>query len=88
MLGIILSCYKEFEKRIEYASKDGVKSNSYDIVKNYVNTIIGKFNRKQVLINCPSIGRASVANALKKLTEEGIIKKEGSGKATYYVRLK
>ena len=29
----------------------------------------------------PSIGKASVENSLKKLTEEGVIKKHGKGKA-------
>lgn len=33
MLGIILSCYREFESRIILTSKTGKKSNAYDIVK-------------------------------------------------------
>ena len=34
----------------------------------------------------PSIGKASVENALKKLTEEGFIERHGKGKATFYTR--
>lgn len=34
----------------------------------------------------PSIGKASVENALKKLLEEGIVQRHGKGKATFYTR--
>ena len=33
LLGIILSCYREFESRVSLAAKTGKKSNAYDIVK-------------------------------------------------------
>ena len=33
---------------------------------------------------CPKIGRASVENALKKLCDDGIIKKHGGGRSIYY----
>ena len=47
MLGVILSCYREFEERITVVEKAGNKSTSYDIVKAYVSEKIGNFrNRK------------------------------------------
>ncbi|KIR02526.1 hypothetical protein P261_01341 [Lachnospiraceae bacterium TWA4] len=84
MLGIILSCYREFEKRIDIARESGIKSTSYDIVKKYVLNQIGLFTKKDVLLGCPSIGSSSVESALKKLVEEGIIIREGAGRKTCY----
>ena len=39
MLGIILSCYREFESRITIAAKTGRKSTAYDIGKDIVQRI-------------------------------------------------
>lgn len=86
MLGIILYCYREFESRITIASKTGKKSNAYDIVKAYTETTIGKFSKQDALISCPSLGSSSVESALKKLVEEGVIIRTGSGRKTMYVK--
>ena len=34
----------------------------------------------------PTVGKASVENSLKKLTEEGAIERHGKGKSTFYTR--
>lgn len=34
----------------------------------------------------PSIGKSSVENAIKKLIEEGVLVKHGSGRSVYYTR--
>ena len=47
---------------------------------------VGKFTGAEVVAHCPSIGRSSALAALKKLTEEGLIIREGSGRSTFYVR--
>lgn len=86
MLGILLSCYKDFESRISITSQAGLKNTAYDIVKKYTLTTLGKFSKRDVLVACPSIGSSSVESALKKLVEEGLIKKMGSGRSTMYVR--
>ncbi len=86
MLGIILSCYKDFESRIMLANETGVKSTSYDIVKTYTMNKVGKFTKKEVLIACPRLGSSSVESALKKLVEEGFIRRIGQGRSTVYVR--
>ena len=64
----------------------GVKSSAYDVVKSYVDNKLGKFNAADVLANCPSIGRTSVFNALKRLVEEGFIEKHGKRQQAYYVK--
>lgn len=63
MLGIILSCYREFESRIILTSKTGKKGNAYDIVKAYTEKTIGKFSKQDALVSCPSLGSSSVESA-------------------------
>ena len=86
MLGIILSCYREFESRIRVARDSGVKSTSYDIVKEYAVNKLGTFTKMDALTGCPSLGSSSVEAALKRLVSEGIIEKIGAGRKTHYVR--
>ena len=86
MLGIILSCYREFESRITITAKAGRKSTAYDIVKTYTESTLGKFSKQDTLIACPSLGSSSVESALKRLVEEGAIIRTGAGRKTMYMR--
>lgn len=86
MLGIILKCYREFEERLTISEKSGKRSNSYDIVKTYVNSTIGTFTKRDAMENCPSLGSSSVESALKKLVEDGTIIRKGRGRASHYIR--
>lgn len=87
MLQIVLGCYMEFEERVGVMEETGVKSSSYDVVKAYVDNKLGKFTPADVLAECPSVGRTSIFNALKKLIEEGYIEKHGERKAAFYVKV-
>ena len=86
MLQAILACYTEFEERVGLMSESGSGSTAYDIVKRYTEEKIGKFTGADVVAHCLSIGRSSALAALKKLTEEGKIIRQGSGRSTFYVR--
>ena len=86
MLGIVLSCYREFENRINIVHSAGTKSTSYDIVKTSALDKIGKFSKQDILISCPSLGSSSVESALKKLVDEGILVRIGAGRKTLYAR--
>ena len=86
MLGVMLACYRDFESRITIAESAGSKSTAYDIVKNYASQKLGKFTKQDVFISCPSIGRASIEAALKKLTEEGFMVRMGAGRSTCYAK--
>ena len=86
MLAIILSCYREFDQRVNVVQGSGIKSTSYDIVKAYVGKCIGKFSKQEVLVHCPSLGSSSVEAALKKLVAEGTLIKIGAGRNTRYVK--
>ena len=86
MLGIILSCYREFEKRIQTVHMTGTKSTSYDIVKSFVQNTLGKFSKQDVLVGCPSLGSSSAEAVLKKLVEEHYLVRIGAGRKTTYAR--
>ncbi len=86
MLQVILSCYTEFEDKVNLLTASGVKSTSYDVVRRFVEGKIGKFTGADVLTNCPSIGRSSILAALTTLVEEGILMRYGAGRSTHYVR--
>ena len=86
MLTVILACYTEFEDRVGLMSKAGAASSAYDIVKRYVTDKVGKFTGADVVAHCPSIGRSSALAALKKLMEEGVILRYGTGRSTFYIR--
>ena len=78
-------CYK-YAKDPRVGPIAGNGSTAYDIVKKYAEEKIGKFTGADVVANCPSIGRSSALASLKKLTEEGLIIREGSGRSTFYIR--
>lgn len=86
MLGIVLSCYREFENRVNTTEKAGIKSTSYDIVRNYVSSQIGTFTKQKTLESCPTLGSSSVEAALKKLVKEGVLVRIGNGRKTHYAR--
>ena len=86
MLKVILACYTEFEERVGMMSTEGAKSTAYDMAKVYVSGKIGKFTSADVIAACPGAGRSALLAALKRLTEENVVVKMGSGRSTYYVR--
>lgn len=86
ILQILLACYMEFEERVGVMEDYGVKSSAYDVVKSYAYNKLGKFTVADVLVNCPSVGRTSAFNALKKLTKEGYIEKHGERRNAVYVK--
>ena len=86
MLQVILACYTEFEERVGLISDIKTKSTAYDTVKMYVKNKIGRFSSNDVIENCPTAGRSSVLAAIKRLTDEGVLIKNGVGKSTFYVR--
>ena len=86
MLGIILYCYREFEKRVNIVNESGIKSSALEIVKTFTDNKIGAFSKQDALVSCPSIGKSSVEAAIKKLVENGYLIKIGQGKNTKYVK--
>ena len=82
-LGTVLAAYRDFEERVTIVDE---KLPAIDLVRNAVNNKIGKFTKNEIMEYVPAIGKTSVENALKTLVQEGIIGREGKGKATFYFR--
>lgn len=83
LLGIILSAYRDFESRVDLFDE---KLPTIELVRRAVGDKIGKFTKSEIMEMVPSIGKASVENTLKKLTEDGAIQRHGKGKSTFYTR--
>lgn len=83
ILGTILAAYRDFEERVTIVEG---KVTTIDLVRKAVGNTIGKFTKNDIMEYVPSVSKASVENALKSLVQEGIIGREGKGKATFYFR--
>ncbi|MGL4549230.1 Fic family protein [Eubacterium aggregans] len=86
MLKVVLACYTEFEERVGLMNVGGAKSTAYDIVRAYVSDKVGKFTGAEVVAACPSAGRSTIMNVIKRFVSEEIIIKCGAGRSTYYIR--
>ena len=83
ILGTVLSAYRDFEQRVILVEE---KFSAIDLVRNAVNNTIGKFTKSDIMELVPSVGKTSIENSLKILVEEGVIGRDGKGKATFYFR--
>lgn len=84
-LGIILAAYKDFEDRFSIVEK---KLPAIDMVRKASLNKIGRFTKQDIRELCPALSVSSIEGALRKMVVSGELKREGSGKSTYYVRLK
>lgn len=84
LLGTVLAAYRDFQDRVNIVGK---KMSAREMVEKAVHSRIGKFTKADIVERCPEISKGSVEQTLKKLCEEGKIKKEGIGKATFYYRV-
>ena len=84
-LGIVLAAYKDFEDRFSIVE---TKIPAVEMVRKATQNKIGKFTKQDIREQCPSLSISSIEGSLRKLVKEGELKREGSGKATCYVRLK
>ena len=84
-LGIVLSAYRDFEDRFSIIEE---KLPSIDIVRKATLNKIGKFTKQDIRELCPALSISSIESALRKMVASGELKREGSGKSTFYYRLK
>ena len=85
LLGIILAAYKDFEDRFEIVEE---KLPAIEMVRKATRQRIGKFNKQDIRELCPALSVSSIEGSLRKLVAKGELRREGSGRATVYVRLK
>ena len=85
ILGTILAAYKDFEDRFSIVEE---KLPAIEMVRKATLQKIGRFTKQDIRELCPSLSVSSIEGALRKMVAEGEIKREGSGKATCYYRIK
>lgn len=83
ILRTILAAYIDFEERVDYVDE---KVPTIELVRNAVDSKLGKFTKSDMMELVPSVGKATIENMLKRLIEEGYITRHGKGKATFYVK--
>ncbi len=83
MLRIILAAYRDFEARVNLASG---KLSALETVRRACAQKIGRMTKADLMALCLTIGKTSVENSIKKLVEDGILIRHGSGRAVYYTR--
>ncbi len=84
ILSILLSAYRDFESRVLVVEN---KLSTFELVCRAINSVIGKFTKSQLIELCPTISKASIENALKRLVEENKIQRNGSGKNVFYIKI-
>ncbi len=85
LLGTILAAYKDFEDRFEIVEN---KLPAIEMVRKATQNKIGRFNKQDIRELCPALSVSSIEGSLRKLVAEGELRREGTGKSTFYVRLK
>lgn len=83
ILSIIDMSYKDFEERLELVKK---KVNANEQVELAFDRKIGKIKKSDIVELCPNISVSAVEKGIAKLLSEGKIRKEGSGKNTFYIK--
>lgn len=81
LLGTIIAAYRDFEDRVDIVSD---RVSALAMVKKAISNLIGKFTKTQIAELCPSLSVKSIESSLKKLADENVIEKRGSGKNTFY----
>ena len=83
ILRMILAAYIDFEERVDYEDE---KVPTIELVRNAIDSKLGKFTKSDMMELVPSVGKATIENMLKQLTEEEYIERHGKGRATFYVK--
>ena len=76
---------KDFSDRFALVEE---KRPAVETVRKATQSRIGRFTKQDILDLCPSLSLSSVEGALRKMVASGELKREGNGKATFYIRLK
>ena len=83
LLSTILAAYRDFEDRFALVE---TKRSALETVRLAAQNKIGRFTKQDIRELCPSLSLSSVEGSLRKLVEDGELKREGKGKGTFYFR--
>lgn len=85
LLGTILAAYKDFGERFSLVED---KKPAFETVRLATQNKIGRFTKQDIRDLCPSLSISSIEGSLRKLVEQGEIRREGIGKSTVYYRIR
>lgn len=85
ILSTILAAYRDFEDRFSIVEE---KTSAINMVRKATHNKIGKFTKQDIRELCPSLSISSIEGSLRKMVNAGELRREGTGKSTYYVRIK
>lgn len=85
LLRIILAAYKAFDNRFSIVEN---KLSAVEMVRKATLQKLGRFTKQDIRELCPSLSISSIEGSLRKLVEEGELRREGVGRSTKYIRLK
>ena len=80
-----MAAYKDFEDRFALVEK---KLPAIEMVRQASMNKLGRFTKQDIREFCPSLSVSAVEGALRKMVEDGEIKREGNGKNICYYRLR
>ncbi len=83
LLSTVLAAYRDFEDRFALVE---TKRSALETVRLAARNKIGRFTKQDIRELCPSLSLSSVEGSLRKLVEDGELKREGKGKGTFYFR--
>lgn len=83
MLAIISMAYSDFEERLELVK---TKVSANDLVEMAFERKIGRIRKSDIVELCPGLSTSAVEKGIKRLLDDGKIRKEGNGKNTFYVK--
>ena len=85
LLGTVLAAYKDFEDRSALVER---KLPAIEMVRRASLNKLGRFTKQDIRELCPSLSVSAVEGALRKMVDDGEVKREGNGKNTCYYRLR
>lgn len=85
ILGTVLAAYKDFEDRFALVE---IKRTALETVRMASQSKIGRFTKQDIRELCPLLSLSAIESALRKMVDDGELKREGSGKNICYYRLK
>ena len=84
MLEILCCAYRDLFDRVEASMKGASKAQRIAGTFEYA---VGKVSKDDIRKRCPDISDSSIERELKRMLDEGAIKKVGGGRSTAYVKI-
>ncbi len=83
LLQTVLAAYRDFEERVDIVSE---KLPALEVVRRAACRKLGRFTKSDIMEMCPGLSKASVESSIRKLVDQEILIKHGSGPGTFYTR--